>query len=118
VVVVVWRIAPALLAEFTQILLFPNTPQASSISKVQIRCRHAEFAKLSKARLHTGIRGDIVTTLKAPGVLTQSLGISERLEWLSEVSPTETEVVFERRLGLAEKVALAEDVNALQTGME
>jgi len=61
-VVVVRRIARALLAEFTQILpLFPDTCRQAPPRRVRVGCRHVELAELSKARLRTGIRGDTVS---------------------------------------------------------
>jgi hypothetical protein len=58
VVVVVRRIARALLAEFTQTLpLIPDACKQVPPRRVQVGCRHVGLAELSKARLRTGIRG-------------------------------------------------------------
>jgi len=57
VVVVVRRIAQALLAEFTQILpLFPDTCEQVPSRRVRVGCRHVELAELSQAQFRTGVR--------------------------------------------------------------
>jgi len=54
VVVVVRRIARALLAEFTHTLpLFPDTCKQALPRRVRVGCRHVKLAELSKA--HSGV---------------------------------------------------------------